>query len=444
MAAEPQTEAGTQLTIYGADVEQLEHLAITFAAVGQRTDETIKRIQEELLTVAWKGPDADRFRSEWGGRSAVLAEARDVLRSLATQLRRQASDQRSVSENRALRTAVTPATEIHAAYSQHTGQPTSPGSSSSSNPLMSTADFASRLRDEYLREPLDLRAPLAAEMGRLLSGDAALPDLKKSAAETLSFLSGQLTSGSASVEYGGQWSLHRAGDAAWGPYDLALQASLGADAQISGSAGIENGQLRAAFAAGAKVGAYTDLSASTEIAGFVPVGVHAEAMAGAQGDAAGNMAIGENGLAASGAAEGFAGARASAEASLGLGDYGKVDTGGEAWIGVGAKASGEASIGWNRTSFGVDLGVAALIGAEFSLRISFSPKGIISDLSELTGLSKIHDLDLETLATLTGANFARRATKEAYSAAESVTKKASSIVSSGLKKVGGFVSGIGL
>jgi hypothetical protein len=83
----------------GADVVQVDKLAATFdrTATGlTRTEETISAL---VRSVAWNGPDADVFRGKWnGGMRLQMTTVSDRLKVVASDLRKQATAQRTASE----------------------------------------------------------------------------------------------------------------------------------------------------------------------------------------------------------------------------------------------------------------------------------------------------------------------------------------------------------
>lgn len=422
------------MTAYGADVQQLDRLAQVFAKVGDDTNDTMRRVREGLANVPWTGPDASRFRSQWTADAARLAVASDTLRRLAASLRNQAEEQRRISQ-------LGPQTAVTSLV---------PGGTTGSNgsQFVSTAGMEGLDRRQFGSmqgspdgplESWSPRAPFPAEMYRLLAGESSLSDLKSSAASALSSLDLGVSSDNSSFKHTTGWSLDRAGDASWGHYDLRAAAQVGVEGHLGAFSGIQDGHLRAGFDAGIKLGAYGELSAATQMGGFVPVGIHAEALAGAEGDVAGAMMLGPDGARASLGAEGFAGARIAGEGSVGIGHYGDASAGGEAWAGVGAKFSADADVGWDRIELGFDTGFAFGIGGKVSFDFGFSPKGIFH---ELPGFSRLSSLDLTDLgwddvgSLVAGSGYARDAAEEAFSGAARVVESAGSAAKSAVTKVG--------
>src|SRR5688572_28351003 len=61
-----------EMATFGADVEQLEQLARTFARVGADTGSVDSQLTRMVEQVEWTGPAADRFRAEWAGHAVRL------------------------------------------------------------------------------------------------------------------------------------------------------------------------------------------------------------------------------------------------------------------------------------------------------------------------------------------------------------------------------------
>ena len=83
---------------YGADVEQLDRLAVALESEGRALDTLMRRLDARLQAVYWQGPDAERSRSEWS--SSVFPRcliAVEGLASTAQVVRSNAAAQRDVS-----------------------------------------------------------------------------------------------------------------------------------------------------------------------------------------------------------------------------------------------------------------------------------------------------------------------------------------------------------
>ncbi|MFN8053371.1 MAG: hypothetical protein U0Q22_18160 [Acidimicrobiales bacterium] len=86
------------MTKLGADADALDRLASAFAGLADRLVGVDRELAAALTDAAWRGADADGFRSRWQryGRS-TMARAAGALRTAGVDARRQAADQRRVS-----------------------------------------------------------------------------------------------------------------------------------------------------------------------------------------------------------------------------------------------------------------------------------------------------------------------------------------------------------
>lgn len=379
------------MAILGADVEQLESLARTMAKAGDAFDQSFVQIREGLYRANWTGPSADRFRSEWASHGKGLRAAHDALEKLASRLLQEAAQQLAASGGGG-RNSV-PGTSTGGSGSspfnwlsgiQEFSRTAGPGTSTTAAPP------AQRLGVE------SILAPLEAQIPNLLLGASSLDDLKPSASTLLNQLNSKTAEVATSFDASKEWSFQKAGDVPWGTYSIDAQAGIGAEGSFSATAGFRNGQIHGDFNAALRLGAYAELSANTDLLGFVPVGIRAEAMAGAEADIAGAMALGMDGVQANLSGGGFAGARASAEGGLNLGGYGDATAGGEAWAGVGVEGGADADLGWDRVGLKTEFGIGLGVGAKFSFDVGFSPKGLFNGISDFG--SNLSDVGINDVA----------------------------------------------
>lgn len=83
---------------YGADVEQLDTLAVALEREGRALEDLLRRLDARLQSVPWKGPDAERSKSTWTSTLFPRClQAADGLVTAASVVRRNASDQREAS-----------------------------------------------------------------------------------------------------------------------------------------------------------------------------------------------------------------------------------------------------------------------------------------------------------------------------------------------------------
>jgi uncharacterized protein YukE len=82
------------VNFFGADVEQLRRLGNEFGAQAQAIDSVVMRLSSRISSVAWRGPDARRFQSDWQDHlspdlrkaaSALIAASQSALRSAQEQ-----------------------------------------------------------------------------------------------------------------------------------------------------------------------------------------------------------------------------------------------------------------------------------------------------------------------------------------------------------------------
>jgi uncharacterized protein YukE len=81
--------------VVGADADQLRSTAAQLARAADRLQGTLQHLTGSVTNaMSWRGPDAERFRSEWNGQSVhAIRFAIDSLRSGADTMRRNADEQ---------------------------------------------------------------------------------------------------------------------------------------------------------------------------------------------------------------------------------------------------------------------------------------------------------------------------------------------------------------
>ncbi|WP_019973409.1 WXG100 family type VII secretion target [Mycobacterium sp. 141] len=109
----------------GADPVQLRTVAARFDNAADTLDQLVKTLNGKVnIGWLWTGADADRFRSQWAGRSSLSVKAAaDGLRQAGIDLRRNAEEQERVSGAVGLATSSRSGAEA--------GVPTAPASTSS-------------------------------------------------------------------------------------------------------------------------------------------------------------------------------------------------------------------------------------------------------------------------------------------------------------------------
>ncbi|MGV0715838.1 WXG100 family type VII secretion target [Mycolicibacterium sp. XJ662] len=87
------------MTVIGADPDQLRATANQFMQAADRLQGSLKGLNSFVSNAAiWRGPDSERFRSEWNGQSIfALNGAINALRAGAEVLRRNADEQENAS-----------------------------------------------------------------------------------------------------------------------------------------------------------------------------------------------------------------------------------------------------------------------------------------------------------------------------------------------------------
>lgn len=88
------------MAVQGADAGQLRATATQLDKGASALESSAKTLHSLIgTTTQWRGPDADRFRSQWSSSSArIIATAVDALRQAADTLRRNANEQEEASK----------------------------------------------------------------------------------------------------------------------------------------------------------------------------------------------------------------------------------------------------------------------------------------------------------------------------------------------------------
>ncbi len=85
-------------SFYGADVEALRSLSAQLGSQADDLDSVARRLMARVDGTQWRGPDAERFRSDWNQRhSSAIRNAAIALRGAAESARTNASQQDSAS-----------------------------------------------------------------------------------------------------------------------------------------------------------------------------------------------------------------------------------------------------------------------------------------------------------------------------------------------------------
>lgn len=86
------------MAIWGADIAQLKTLGTKLQAGSSEIDKQKSLLTKVLAGTEWRGPDADKFRSEWNGQHvAALAKVSQALQEASRLAGRNATEQESAS-----------------------------------------------------------------------------------------------------------------------------------------------------------------------------------------------------------------------------------------------------------------------------------------------------------------------------------------------------------
>ena len=86
------------VAIWGADVDQLRQLGNKLKAGAENIEQQRSQLKGALDGTDWKGPDADKFRSEWDSQHASnLKKVADALREAGDRAQKNAEQQQQAS-----------------------------------------------------------------------------------------------------------------------------------------------------------------------------------------------------------------------------------------------------------------------------------------------------------------------------------------------------------
>ncbi|QCP00435.1 hypothetical protein FCN77_25415 [Arthrobacter sp. 24S4-2] len=86
------------MAIWGADIAQLKALGTKLQAGSSEIEKQKSQLTKALDGTDWKGPDADKFRSEWSGSHVTaLAKVAQALQEAGKQATKNASQQEEAS-----------------------------------------------------------------------------------------------------------------------------------------------------------------------------------------------------------------------------------------------------------------------------------------------------------------------------------------------------------
>ena len=85
--------------IWGMDVEEVKQLAQTLGQKAGEIDQIISTIGSKVESTTWKGPDSEKFRTDWQGTlSANLKKVADSLRETQQRATQNAQQQEQASQ----------------------------------------------------------------------------------------------------------------------------------------------------------------------------------------------------------------------------------------------------------------------------------------------------------------------------------------------------------
>jgi len=117
------------MPVVGADIEQLRNAATQLTSGADSLEQSVKMLNQLIISgTHWRGPDADRFRTEWTSLSThMVARAVEALRRGADDLRRNAEQQNQASGVGGAGTAGTPSTDTGGSNDEGKQQPSAGG-----------------------------------------------------------------------------------------------------------------------------------------------------------------------------------------------------------------------------------------------------------------------------------------------------------------------------
>lgn len=85
------------MAIYGADIAQLNQLASQLSSKASDLQNVVKTLSSTVQSVEWKGPDADKFRSDWTGHVSQLNKIVSDLQAASQSAKKNAQQQEQAS-----------------------------------------------------------------------------------------------------------------------------------------------------------------------------------------------------------------------------------------------------------------------------------------------------------------------------------------------------------
>lgn len=86
------------MALYGQDIEQVRQLAAQLNSKAGDIQNVISQLTSAVNSVEWRGPDAERFKSDWQGQHVPqLKQIVSALQNASQQANRNASEQQQAS-----------------------------------------------------------------------------------------------------------------------------------------------------------------------------------------------------------------------------------------------------------------------------------------------------------------------------------------------------------
>lgn len=333
----------------GADPDALEELARQCDVAAQRIDTLTRQLNAKLVSTAWHGHGADRFRADWNrSHRTRLTSAAGFLHHARDTLRRQADEQRRASEGGGGRLG---------------------GASPSGVPAWFAAGLAAALGPDW--RSLVGTPPTVEQLVVVL----------RRAGQLEKFLEHPELSASGSKEWGVFRSAEKSGhlDLGGTSADAYLTGRIQAGAEAHGKASISADGV--ALVGGASAGVMaTALAGASLSRGPLGAGVSGQVTGEVRAHAEGTATLGPDGAKVKAEAGAMAGVSASADASTHLSGV-EAGAGVTAYAGAGISGKATAELTAHHMEMNVKLGVALGIGAGVNVHWSVDPVKVGTDLS---------------------------------------------------------------
>lgn len=86
------------MALYGQDIEQVKQLAAQLNSKAGDIQNVISQLTSKVNSVEWRGPDAERFKSDWQGQHVPqLKQIVTALQTASQKASKNASEQQQAS-----------------------------------------------------------------------------------------------------------------------------------------------------------------------------------------------------------------------------------------------------------------------------------------------------------------------------------------------------------